>query len=87
MNEVIENFWEEYYAERCSLVDTEEERYSINKISKLHDKVNALLTQDQKDAMEQYVEALYENQGICVKKAFFKGCEFAVSFVAITKHI
>ncbi len=85
MQEILENLWSEYFAEKCAVIDTDEERVLIRKIDELHEKTKKTLTQEQNSALEKYIEALYENQGMFVKKAFFKGCEFAVSFLFETK--
>ena len=50
------------------------------RLAKMHEAANALLTKVQREAIEEYIEALYEMQGFCVKKAFIKGCEFTASF-------
>ena len=44
-------------------------------------KANALLNKDQQAAIETYIDALYDLESLFAKKAFFKGCEFAVSFI------
>ena len=46
-----------------------------------HKIVNELLTKEQSDAIEKYVDALLEIESRFVKKAFLKGCEFAASFL------
>ena len=50
------------------------------RLAKMHEAANALLTKVQREAIEEHIEALYEMQGFCVKKAFIKGCEFTASF-------
>ncbi len=80
MKKALEKLWNDYFAEECAIMNTKEERKLIRKAAKTREAVNALLRQEQSEAMERYIEALYEMQGFCVKKAFIKGCEFAVSF-------
>ncbi len=67
--------------EECSTIDTEEERELAKRAVKRHKAVSDLLTNEQNEAMDKYIEALCEMQGSFVKKAFFKGCEFATSFL------
>ena len=81
MKETLEKLWNEYFAEKCSAIDTEEERELIKKSAEMHKTLDELLTKEQSDAIEKYVEILYEIQGFFIKKAFFKGCEFATSFI------
>lgn len=80
MKETLEKLWDEYFAEICSGIDTEAERALIKKVSEMNKKTKELLTSEQSDVMEAYIEAVYQMQGSFVKKAFFKGCEFAMSF-------
>ena len=77
---MLKEIWNEYFLEECSVIDTEEERNIIKEAARLHDIANELLTNEQKDAVEKYVDALYETQNFFTRKAFFKGCEFAASF-------
>ena len=81
MKETIERLWDEYFYEECAVIDTEEERVLIRKSAEMHKNVNELLTEEQGFAFEKYIETLYEIQGSSVKKAFLKGCEFAISFL------
>ncbi len=81
MKETLEKLWSEYFWEKSSEVDTVEERNMIKQAAELNEKLNALLNDEQKDAVEKYVEALYDVNSVFVKKAFFKGCEFTVSFL------
>lgn len=80
MKETLETLWNEHFAEECSVIDTKEERALLKKADETHKTVNGLLTREQNEAVEKYVEALYQIQGSFVKKAFFKGCQFATSF-------
>ena len=81
MKELLENLWNDYLMEKCAVIDTEEER-ELNKIAaEMHENLNNLLNKEQKDALEEYVDAVFDGEAVFVKKAFFKGCEFAVSFI------
>ena len=81
MKETLEKLWKEYFAEECATTDTEEERTLAKKALEMHKTVNELLTKEQIVAIEKYIDALFEMQDSFVKKAFFKGCEFAISFL------
>lgn len=81
MKETLEKLWKEYFAEECAATDTEEERALAKKALEMHKTVNELLTKEQIVATEKYIDALFEMQDSFVKKAFFKGCEFAISFL------
>ena len=81
MKETLEKLWNEYLAEESSLIDTDEERDLTRKTADLNTKAVALLNKDQQDAVEKYVDALCDLEALFIKKAFFKGCEFSVSFL------
>ncbi len=81
MLQTLEKLWNEYLSEECAVIDTDEERKLTKKAGELHEKANALLNKVQRDAVEKYVAALCDIEGLFAKKAFFKGCEFAVSFL------
>ena len=44
-----------------------------------------MATDEQKDAVERFVDALSNAEALFAKKAFIKGCEFAVSFLREAK--
>ncbi len=81
MKETLEKLWNEYLWEKCSEIDTDEERRLTKYAAELHEKASASLSKDQEAAVEKYVDALCDIQELFVKKAFFKGCKFAVSFL------
>ena len=81
MKETLETLWNELLLEKCASIDTEEEKRLAKKAVELHEKANALLNKEQAALVEQYVETLYDIEAVFMKKAFFKGCEFAVSFL------
>lgn len=81
MKKTLEKLWSEYLAEKCAAIDTEEERALANEAVEKHKIANDLLTKKQRDAIEKYIDVLCEIQSSFVKKAFFKGCEFATSFL------
>lgn len=81
MRKTLEGLWNEYLAEKCAVMDTEEERVLAKEALKKHKIANDLLTKEQSDAIEAYIDTLCEMQESFVKKAFFKGCRFATAFL------
>ena len=81
MKETLEKLWNEYLFDECAAIDTDEERELTKKAVELQEKANALLNKEQKEAVEKYVDILCDVDALFVKKAFFRGCEFAVSFL------
>ncbi|MBE6674609.1 MAG: hypothetical protein E7596_05845 [Ruminococcaceae bacterium] len=81
MKETLEKLWNEYLLDDCAEIDTDGERDLTKKTAELHEKVNALLNNEQEEAVRKYVDALRGLEAIFVKKAFLKGCEFSVSFL------
>ncbi len=81
MKETLEKLWTEYLLDECATINTDEERRLTKKTAELHEKANALLNKDQKAAVETFVDALCDIEAIFAKKAFLKGCEFAISFL------
>ena len=84
MKTTLEKLWDEYLLDECAEIDTDEERKLTRTTAELHEKANDLLNNEQKDAVEKYVNALCDMEALFVKKAFLKGCEFAVSFLLET---
>ena len=72
---------EGFFAEECAQIHTEEERRLLKKVIKMHERARKILTGEQSEAVEAYVEIIYELQSVFLKKAFVKGCEFATSFL------
>ena len=81
MKKTLERLWNEYLLDECAAIDTDEERNLTKEALELHEKANAFLNRDQKDAVEKYVDVLCDIEALFAKKAFIKGCEFAVSFL------
>lgn len=81
MKKTLENLWNDYLMDECSTINTDEEREHTKDAAMLHEKLNDLLNEEQKEAVEKYVESLYEIQAFFLRKAFYKGCEFSVSFL------
>ena len=81
MKEIFDNLWSEYLAERCAVIDTDYERALAKQTVKLHEVANELLSTEQIAAVEKYIDSLCDIQGAFVKKAFVKGCEFALALL------
>ncbi|MBO7292626.1 MAG: hypothetical protein J6V07_01685 [Clostridia bacterium] len=81
MERILEKLWDEYLAEECAAMDTEEERRLVRVAAEKHKTAEARLTKEQSAAVEEYVEALYDSHSFFVKKAFLKGCELATAFL------
>ena len=81
MKKTLEMLWKEYFAEKCATIDTEEEKSISRNTIEMRKKAAELLTKEQNDAIEKYVDALCQMQSAFVKKAFFLGCEFTASFL------
>lgn len=81
MKETLEKLWNEYLSDECAAIDTDDERNLTKKTVELHEKAKALLNKTQEDAVEKYVDALCDIEIRFAKKAFLKGCEFAISFL------
>ena len=85
MEQILEKLWNQYFFEQCAAIETEEERDLIKKAALLHEKANTLINREQEDAVENYVNALCENESFFLKKAFFKGVRFAFSLLLETE--
>ena len=81
MKKTLEKLWSEYLSSECAVIDTDEERILTKKAAELHEKADALLDKEQRAAVEKIIDALCDVNAIFTKKAFFKGCEFATSFL------
>ena len=81
MKETLEKLWRDYLADECAAIDTKEERELSKKAIVLQEKANALMSEEGKDTLQSYVDALCDINAIFAEKAFFKGCEFALSFL------
>ena len=60
MKETLERLWNEYLADECAVIDTDEERVLTKRTIELHEKANALLNREQEKAIEKYVDAMSE---------------------------
>ena len=55
MNDTMERMWNEYFLEKCSIMDTEEERRLANMAAQMHKKTMVLLNAEQAESVEEYV--------------------------------
>ena len=81
MRLTLEKLWNEYFAEECAVINSKAGKAIMERTVKMYEAANELLTKQQSEAVEKYIEAVYEAQGFFIKKAFFSGCEFATSFL------
>lgn len=81
MFESLEKAWNEYFAEECAVIGRKEGKALVERSVKLHAEMEKMLTEEQCEAVQKYVESVYDEQSFFVKKAFFHGCEFAISFL------
>ena len=68
MDLLTEKLWNEYFAEECSRLDTNEERELIKKAGKLHELMNETLSIEHRETMEEYIETSYAIQRLFTKK-------------------
>ena len=81
MKTAMEKLWNDYFSEECGAIHTQEEKALIKKVDFMRQTATESLTHEQSEVMDKYVETLYEMQSIFLKKAFFYGCEFTMSFL------
>ena len=87
MKETLEKLWHEYFSDKCSVINTDEER-RLSKIAlELEKKFKDSMSKEQEEAVNQYINALYDLEELFLKKAFYMGCEFAVSFLWETQNL
>ena len=81
MKETLEKLWNDYLLDECAAIDSEEERALLKHALEKYEAAHDLLTKEQCEAIEAYVDALSEIDSLFARKAFLKGCEFATSFL------
>ena len=81
MKESLEKLWNEYFSDECAIISSEVERNFMKTAADLREKAVDLLNEQQCEAMDKYIEALYDSEALLLKKAFFKGCDFGASFI------
>ena len=78
---MLEKLWDEYLWKESCAVETDREKELAKSALVMREKVNALLTAEQQEALEHYVNALNAMDSHSAQKAFIKGCKFAASFL------
>ena len=78
---MLEKLWNDYLSDECAAMETEEERALAKRALELHARITTLFGDEQRAVAEEYTDALCEINAVFAKKAFLKGCEFAVSFL------
>ena len=81
MKKIIEKLWNEYFADECSAIESQEEKELSKKAMEMHEKAIELLEKEQNEVVERYIDVMCEISDSFSKKAFFKGCSFALLFV------
>ena len=77
----LEKLWNDYLVDECAILKTAEEKELAAKAAALHEQANAMLSAEQRAAVEQYLDALCVLDALFARKAFMRGCEFAVAFL------
>ena len=83
MIRIIEKLWNEYLSDECADISAEEKALTKEAIEK-HEILNKSLTNEQNEALDEYLDAFCAIHSTFAKKAFFKGCEFTASFLIET---
>ncbi len=87
MKDLLEKIWNEYFCELCSEIENKKERALLKNVCEMHEALNKLLTKEQNEVLDKYVEAIYENQAHFIKKAFFRRSEFTTSFIFEVRNV
>lgn len=72
MKQTLEKLWNDYLADECATINSDEERKLAKITVELHEKVNSTLNEAQKNAVEEYIDALFDVEAIFLRKAFFE---------------
>ena len=81
MNNILEKLWSEYFCEDCSAINSEEEKAIAKILAQTRNEIENLPINEFRESIENYIAFMYKAQSLALKKAFFKGCEFAISFL------
>jgi|GEM_PF-1370318 len=81
MKDTMDRLWDEYLVDECAKIDTDEQRRLAGRAAELGEAVSRLLSAEQGEALEAYVDSLLDAEAFYIKKAFFMGCELAISFL------
>ena len=77
----LEKLWNDYLVDECAILKTAEEKELAARLTQLREQLHALLSAEQRAAVEQYLDALCDLDALFARKAFVRGCEFAVAFL------
>ena len=78
---MLKRLWDEYFADEDAVIKSDEEKEILGRILEMQDALIKIITNEQNEAVERYVDALLELQCVALRKAFIKGCRFSVSFL------
>ena len=81
MKKLFDKLWNGFFAEECASSNTEEERVIAKKVIEIRKTLDKLLTPEQLETAQKYIDALYEMQSFSVKKAFLTGLDFGASLM------
>lgn len=81
MKETLEKIWNDYFADECARMESKQEKALAKQAINLHNVANDLLSKEQRDAIEKYVDILCDINTSYARKAFVTGCKFATSFL------
>ena len=84
MTEIFEKLWENYFYNELSDLHSDEEKAAAREVRKTREKMESLLSDEQMEAVGEYVEAMQEEETFFAKRAFIKGCELGASFILDT---
>ena len=81
MKETLEKLWNEYLLDECAGIDTNEERELTKNTAELHEKANALLNKEQRDAvknmlmncaiLKRYLLKRHSSKGVNLRFRFY----------------
>ena len=80
MDKLLKKLWRDYFADECSVMRSDEEKELAKKAIDMHEKATASIKKEQIDAIEEYIDTLFEIQNFFTERAFIKGCEFSACF-------
>ena len=87
MKPTLEKLWDEYFSEECGVIETEEEKELVHLAALAHKSANEMLTREQRERVDKFVDLLNEMHGISLRQAFCKGCEFTAAFLSETGRV
>ena len=70
MEKMLEKLWGNYWLEECAVLESEEERALVKRAAEAHKSAMELLTKEQNERIEKYIDILNEIQSTFGKKPF-----------------